>query len=175
MYTNTHLFIQKDIKITWKDITNTFSGTFKENMDDWQVYVNIHKLGLFKVACRFPVFPCVYMIPWIVSHADPKTMVLSSVNGEIFSSFWMEHYHGIHHFIFPVRTMDALSYTPMTTWTQEKSWIIGKRSQQYPWWHPTRCTWWRQWGRHTSSWSSLYVTCMAKGEHRPSHRVWALC
>lgn len=32
VYTDTHMFIDKDIKITWKDINNTFSSNFEENL-----------------------------------------------------------------------------------------------------------------------------------------------
>lgn len=81
VYIDTHLFIEKDIKITWKDINTIFLAIFEENLEDRQVYVNIHKLGLYKVACRFPVFPCADVIHWIVSHTDPKTMILRSMSG----------------------------------------------------------------------------------------------
>lgn len=53
VYIDTHLFIKKDIKITWKDINTIFSCSFEENIEDRQVYVNIHKSRLYNVACRF--------------------------------------------------------------------------------------------------------------------------
>jgi len=46
MYTYTHLFIEKDIKITWQDINTIFAGNFEENLEDRQVYVNIQKSGI---------------------------------------------------------------------------------------------------------------------------------
>lgn len=34
MYIDTHLFIEKDIKITWQEINPIFAGSFEENMED---------------------------------------------------------------------------------------------------------------------------------------------
>jgi len=34
MHTNTHLFIDKDIKITWQDVNTIFLGSFEENLED---------------------------------------------------------------------------------------------------------------------------------------------
>lgn len=34
MYTDTHLFIEKDINITWKDINIIFACSFEENLED---------------------------------------------------------------------------------------------------------------------------------------------
>ena len=65
MYIDTHFFIKKDIKITWKDINTIFTCSFDENLEDRKVYVNIHKSRLYKVAFRYPVFPCVDVIHWI--------------------------------------------------------------------------------------------------------------
>lgn len=62
VYTDTHLFIEKDIKISWQDINTIFADGFEENLEDRQVYVNIHKLGLYKVACMYHVFPCADVI-----------------------------------------------------------------------------------------------------------------
>ena len=36
----------------------TKQGTFWEDLEDHQVYVNIHKFGLYHIACRYPVLPC---------------------------------------------------------------------------------------------------------------------
>ena len=92
MYTNTHLFIEKHIKITWQDINTIFAGIFEENLEDQQVYVNIHKSGLYKVACRYPTFPCTNVIHWIFSHIDPEMMILSSVNGVELAFFRTKYY-----------------------------------------------------------------------------------
>jgi len=34
MYIYTHLFIEKDINITWKYINTIFAGNFEENLED---------------------------------------------------------------------------------------------------------------------------------------------
>jgi len=43
IYEDTKLFIDKEIKITWKDINDIFLGTFEENLEDRRVSVSIHK------------------------------------------------------------------------------------------------------------------------------------
>lgn len=62
MYTDTHMFIEKDIKIAWKDINTIFLGSSEENLKDQQVHANTLKSELYKVSCRFPVFPCADVI-----------------------------------------------------------------------------------------------------------------
>ena len=62
IYEDTKLFIDKEIKITWKEINDIFSGTFEENLEDRRVYVNIHNSSLYWFSCRYPAFPCVDMI-----------------------------------------------------------------------------------------------------------------
>lgn len=81
VYIETHMFIEKDIKITWQDINTIFTGNFEENLEDWQVYVNIHKSRLYKVACKYHTFLCTDVIHWIISHTDPETMILINVSG----------------------------------------------------------------------------------------------
>jgi len=61
-YEDIMMIIDKDIKLKWKEVNDTFSGTFGEDREDRQVYVNIHKYGLYQIACRYPTFPCVDMI-----------------------------------------------------------------------------------------------------------------
>jgi len=92
VYTDTHLFIEKYIKITLQDINTIFPRNFKENVEDQQVYVNIHNLGLYKVSCRYPTFPCMDVIHWIVSHNDLEMMILINVSGVELSTFRMEYY-----------------------------------------------------------------------------------
>lgn len=92
IYEDTRLFIEKDIKITWKDINNTFGSNIEEKLEDRQVYVKIHKLGLYKLACRYPVFPCADMIHWIVSHTDSEMMILRSVRGVELATFKTKNY-----------------------------------------------------------------------------------
>lgn len=62
IYADKQLFIEKDMKFTWKEIKDIFVGSFKEDLEDQQVYVNIHKLGLYRVRCRYPAFPCMDII-----------------------------------------------------------------------------------------------------------------
>lgn len=62
IYEDTKLFIDKEIKIKWQDINDIISDTFEENLENRRVYVNIHKSGLYRVACRCPTFPFVDMI-----------------------------------------------------------------------------------------------------------------
>ncbi len=50
IYANTHIVIEKDIKITWQDINTVFGRNFEENLEDLHAYVNIHKSRLYKVA-----------------------------------------------------------------------------------------------------------------------------
>lgn len=47
------------MKITWQEIKDIFAGSSREDLEDRQVYVNIHRYNLHKVACRYPAFPCV--------------------------------------------------------------------------------------------------------------------
>jgi len=81
IYEDTKLIIDKDIKMKWHEVNDAFSSTFGEDLEDCQVYVNIHKSILYWIACKYRTFPCADMICWIVSHTDPKTMKLSSVSG----------------------------------------------------------------------------------------------
>jgi hypothetical protein len=58
IYEDTKLYLDKDIKLKWQEVNETFTGTFGEDLEDRQVYVNIHKSGLYRIACRYPAFPC---------------------------------------------------------------------------------------------------------------------
>lgn len=62
IYEGTKLYLDKDIKLNWKEVNETFIGTSGEDLEDRQVYVRIHKSDLYWIACRYPTFPCVYMI-----------------------------------------------------------------------------------------------------------------
>jgi hypothetical protein len=93
IYEDTKLILDKDIKLKWQEVNDAFAGTFGEDLEDRQVYVNIHKSGLYQIACRYPhVFPCADMIHWIVSHTDPETMTLSSVSGTKIATFRAQDY-----------------------------------------------------------------------------------
>lgn len=87
IYEDTKLIVNKDIKLKWQEVDDAFVGTFGEDLKDYQVYVNIYKSYLYWIAFRYPVFPCVDMIHWIVSHTDPETMTLISINEMNISTF----------------------------------------------------------------------------------------
>lgn len=109
VYEDMYLFIEKDMKITWKEIKDIFQSTFKE---DRQVYVNIYKSGLYRVACRNLAFSCMDIIHWVASHTDHKMMILRNTSGTQLASFRKENYYHIYHFPQPVNYMDALFLTP---------------------------------------------------------------
>jgi len=62
IYEDTRLIVDKDIKLKWKEVNDAFVGTFREDLKDHQVYLNIQKLGLYQIACRYPMLPCMEMI-----------------------------------------------------------------------------------------------------------------
>lgn len=47
IYEDTKLLVDKDVKLKWQDINDTFLGTFGQDPEDRRVYVNIHKSGLY--------------------------------------------------------------------------------------------------------------------------------
>lgn len=47
IYEDTKLIVDKDIKLKWKDVNDAFLGTFREDLEDHKVYMNIHKSGLY--------------------------------------------------------------------------------------------------------------------------------
>ena len=51
IYEDTKLIVDKDIKMKWQEVSDAFAGTFKEHLEDRQVYVNIHKSILYHIAC----------------------------------------------------------------------------------------------------------------------------
>lgn len=96
IYAHTQLLIENDMKITWQEIKDIFASSFKEDMEDRQVFVNIHKLGLYMVSCRYPAFPCTDTIHWIVSYIVAETMTLSSTSGTQLSTFRSKNYHQMY-------------------------------------------------------------------------------
>jgi len=111
VYADTQLFIEKGMMLTWKEIKDIFGGDFQEDLEDWQVYVNIHQSGLHKISCRYFAFPCADIIHWIVSHTDPETMTLSNATGTQLSIFKTKNYHQMYHLPQSVNHMDELFYT----------------------------------------------------------------
>lgn len=96
IYEDGKLFLDKDINLKWKEVNEAFAGTFEEDFEHYQVYVNIHKSGLYQIACRYPAFPCADIIHSIVSHIGPETMTLSSVSGTKLATFWAQDYDDIY-------------------------------------------------------------------------------
>ena len=80
IYEDTKLILDKDIEFKWKEVNDPFSRTFGEDLEDRQVYVNIHNSNLYWIACRYLAIPCIDMIHWIISHTDPQTMTLRNVS-----------------------------------------------------------------------------------------------
>jgi len=62
VYEDTKFFLDKGIKLKWQEVNESFPGTFEEGLKDCQLYVNIHKSDLYRIACRYPAYPCAYMI-----------------------------------------------------------------------------------------------------------------
>jgi len=106
IYEDTKMIIDKDIKLKWKEVNDAFSGTFREDLEDHKVYVNIHKTGFYQIACRYPAFPCADMIHWIVLHTNPEKMVLSSVSGTEIATFRAWNYQK-YHLLKPVITIET--------------------------------------------------------------------
>ena len=107
IYEDTKLIVDKDIKLKWQEVNDAFARTFGEDLEDHQVYVNIHKSGLYRVACRYPAFPCADMIHWIVSHTDPKTMVLSNFSTTQLATLRVKNFQETYHLPQSVITMDT--------------------------------------------------------------------
>lgn len=57
IYEDTNLILDKDIKMKWQEVNDTFVGTFREELKDHQVYVNIHKSGLYQITYKYPMLP----------------------------------------------------------------------------------------------------------------------
>ena len=98
----------------------------EENMKDRQVYVNTDKSRLYKVACRFPMFLCVDMIHWIVSHTDPEKMVLKSVSGTQLATFRVKDFWEMYHLPHPLIMMEKPFSRPNSSANSRdilKSWV----------------------------------------------------
>jgi len=57
IYEDTKLIIDKDIKLKFQEINDSFLVTFLEYIEYCKVYVNIHKSGLYQIRCRCHAFP----------------------------------------------------------------------------------------------------------------------
>jgi len=101
--------------LKWQDINDAFLGTFEEDLEDHRVYVNIHKFFLYRIACTYLAFPCVDMIHWIVSHTDPKKMVLISISGIEIATFRAQVFQQMYHFPKPVIIMETPFSIPINS------------------------------------------------------------
>ena len=128
IYEDTKLYLDKDIKLKWQEVNESFARIFEEDLKDPQVYVNIHKFGLYHITCRYPAFPCADMIHWIVSHTDPATVTLRSVSETKLATFWAHDYDEMYQMSKPVTIMgtpfslpsnNANSKDIMKNWAKE--------------------------------------------------------
>lgn len=94
-------------KLKWKEVNDAFASTFGEDLEDFQVYVNIHKSILYNIACKYPMFPCAYMIHCIISHTDRDTMTLSNVRGIGIATFRAQDDENMYHMLKLVITMET--------------------------------------------------------------------
>lgn len=106
IYEDTKMIVDKDIKLKWQEFNEAFAGTFEEDLEDHQVYVNIHKSSLYRITFRYLVLPCPDMIHWIVSHTDPEMMTLSSVSGTNITTFRAHDYDEMYYMLKPMITME---------------------------------------------------------------------
>lgn len=105
IYEDTKLYLDKDIKQKWQEVNETCAGTFGEDVEDRQVYVNIQKSGLYRIACRYPAFPYAGMIHWIIYHTNPKMMTLSSVSGTKLATLSTQDYDDMYQMLEPAIVM----------------------------------------------------------------------
>lgn len=139
VYEGTKLAIDKDIKLKWHDINDTFSGTFVEYLEDHKVYVNIHKSSLYHISCMYLVFPCTDMIHWIVLHTNPETTMLRSASRIELATFRVKDYQVMYHFPQLMITMEkpfntrnnANSRGILKSWVKEPAKFRTKPSLVY--------------------------------------------
>lgn len=88
IFSNTQLFIEKELDITWQKVNEVLSlKSFKIDLEDRQVYVDVQRSGLHKIACRYPIFPCADIVSSIFSWTNNKTMTLNNSSGHRLASF----------------------------------------------------------------------------------------
>lgn len=56
IYEDTELFIEKEVKMKWKDINDILLGTSEENLEDRRVNINIHKFTCTELHAGIPHF-----------------------------------------------------------------------------------------------------------------------
>lgn len=114
IYEDTKLIVYKDINVKWKVVNDSFSGTFGGDLEYHQVYVNIHKFGLYQIACRYPMLPCMDMIHWVASHTDLLTITLSSVSGTDMATFREDDYDDTYQVLKPTIIMETPFNIPIS-------------------------------------------------------------
>lgn len=112
VYADTQLLIEKESDMTWQKVNEAFSArSFKENLEDRQVYINVQKSGSTKFACRYLTFPCADIVSWRVSHTDPKNMTLNNGNGQMIFYFLALDYHRMYRLLELEPLMDSYFYS----------------------------------------------------------------
>lgn len=107
IYKETKLLVDNNINFKWQDINDTFSGIFGQYLEDYMVYVNIHKYGLYQITCRYPAFPCMDMIHWIISQTDSKMMVLLNISEKKISTFRVKDFQQMYNLPHLMITMET--------------------------------------------------------------------
>ena len=78
------------------------------------------------IACRYPVFQCADMIHWIISHTDPKMMILSSVSEREIVTLRAKDYDEMYQMLEPMSIMGTPFILPSSNANSRdilKSWI----------------------------------------------------
>lgn len=111
IFSDIQLFIEKELDITWQKVNEVFlEKSFKADLEDWQVYINVQRSGLHKISCIYLFFPCADIISWTLSHMDNKTMILSNSNGKRLAYFMEPNYQLMYHFLMLESLMDYHFY-----------------------------------------------------------------
>jgi hypothetical protein len=68
-----------------------------EDQDELQIFKNIQRSGLHRVASHVAVFPCVDAIVWILKHVDLENRYILNARGDPIASFQVvdleKYYH----------------------------------------------------------------------------------
>jgi len=97
-------------------------------------YLSIWQSRLHRVTCRYPTFPCVDVIRWIVSHIYEKTMTLRNPSGQNLATFLAEDYQCMYHFPELVKLMNSFFYATniyVNTRDIVKGWVKYPSKFQY--------------------------------------------
>ena len=82
IYEDTKCIIGVELEYQWEEIYRLI--TCREvpdiGFEEGNIYVNIERSSLMKIAMRPQLFPCSEVIGWILPRADVTTMILENVN-----------------------------------------------------------------------------------------------